>query len=424
MISEAEKKLLAQVDREELVALTRDLVRIDSVIRPETGGTEREAVRWIAEWIRRELRVTPLVEEVEKGRQNLIATLDSGAPGPCLMIEGHTDVVSEGVRSAWTHDPFAADVADGKIYGRGSCDMKAGLAVALVTALAFHRAGVPWKGRLRLGFLCDEEGMMIGVKHFITAGHADDVDACLVPEPEENNLCITMKGAIRAVVRVHGKMAHGAMPLSGVNPNTRLARIVLAFERFEAEEKARCGKDPLIGLPSITFTVLQSPPPGSPPQLNVMSGEAVGYVDIRTTLAQSHDAVRGRLQAILRDLAATDPDLRADIEFIEDRPVVGIGKDEPIVRLAAESFRDLTGREPVWNGVPGATDGTFLSAWKGIPCLVNGPGPRHVPHQVDEYVEIEQLFEAAKLSVLTASRFFASVPSRTRSSARDNARSH
>ena len=141
--------------------------------------------------------------------------------------------------------------------------------------------------------------MMIGIKHFIKSGHADDVTACLVPEPEENNLCITMKGAIRAIVRVHGKMAHGAMPLTGINPNTRLARIILAFEQLEAEEKRRCGADPLIGLPSVTFTVLQSPPAGSPAQLNVIPGEAIGYVDIRTTLAQSHDAVRERLQGTL-----------------------------------------------------------------------------------------------------------------------------
>ncbi len=321
------------------------------------------------------------------------------------MLEGHTDVVSEGNRQAWTHDPFGGEILDGRVYGRGSCDMKAGLAVALITAKALQKRPDLWSGKIRLGFVCDEEGMMIGIKHFIRSGHADDVTACLVPEPEENNLCITMKGAIRALVRVHGKMAHGAMPLSGINPNTRLARIILAFEQFETEEKERCGADPLIGLPSVTFTVLQSPPLGSPAQLNVMPGEAVGYVDIRTTLAQSHDAVRERLRAILRELAAEDADFRAEIEFIEDRPVVGISRDEPIARFSAEAFREVTGREPVWNGVPGATDGTFLSAWKGIPCLVNGPGPRHMPHQADEYVEIDQMEECARVYALTCALF-------------------
>jgi succinyl-diaminopimelate desuccinylase len=405
MRSDREKALLAAIDRDELVRLTQDLVRIDSVIRPETGGTEREVVRFIADWIRRELAVEPSVEEVVPGRENIVVTLDSGSPGPCLMIEGHSDVVSEGERSRWTHDPFGAEIADGRIYGRGSCDMKAGLAVALLTAAALQRAGVSWRGRLRLGIVCDEEGMMLGIKHFIRAGHADDVSACLVPEPEENQLCLSMKGAMRAIVRVRGRMAHGAMPLTGVNPNTRLARIILAFEAFEEVEKRRCGKDPFLGLPSITFTVLQAPPAGSPAQHNVMPGEAVGFVDIRTTLKQDHNTVRGQLQAILAGLAGSDPDFNADIEFIEDRPVVGITREEPIARVAAEAYREITGREPVYNGVPGATDGTFLSAWKKIPCLVNGPGPRHIPHQVDEYVDIAELFESALIYVLSADRF-------------------
>jgi succinyl-diaminopimelate desuccinylase len=407
MLSDAETRLLQAIDPDELVRLTANLVRIDSVIRPDTGGTERGVAAFLAAWIRRELGVEPLVEEVEPGRENVIATLDSGIPGPCLMLEGHTDVVTEGDPTAWSRDPFGGEVALGRIWGRGSCDMKAGLAVALIAAKAFRTGAAPWRGKIRLGFVCDEEGMMRGIKHFIRRGHADDVTAALVPEPEENQLCLSMKGAIRAVVRVTGRMAHGAMPLSGVNPATRMARIILAYEGFEREEKERCGADPYLGLPSVTFTVIQSPPAGQPAQHNVMPGEAVGYVDIRTTPAQIHDAVRSRLEEILRDLASRDPDFRASIEFIEDRPVVRIGAEEPIAAAAASAFRDVTGREPVYNGVPGATDGTFLSAWKGIPCLVNGPGPRAMPHQTDEYVEIAELVEAARVYVVTAHRFLA-----------------
>ena len=407
MLDARESAFVAAIDRDELVALTGDLVRIDSVIRPETGGTERQAVAFIADWIRREIGVEPLVQEVAPGRQNIILTVDSGQPGPCLMFEGHTDVVSEGDRSSWDHDPFGAEIVGDRLYGRGSCDMKAGDAINLLIARTFAKTSQPWCGKIRLGLVCDEEGMMIGIKDFIRKGHADEVDACLVPEPEENNLCICMKGAIRAVVKVHGKMAHGAMPLSGINPNTRMARVILAFEEFETAEKKRCGKDPFLGLPSVTFTVVQSPPPGSPAQLNVMPAEAVGYVDIRTTLAQNHDRVREQLRAILADLAAADPDFRTDIEFIEDRPVVGFEKDEPIAVLSAQSYTEITGREPIWNGVPGATDGTFLSAWKGIPCLVNGPGNRLIPHQKNEYVGLEELFECAKIYALTASRYLA-----------------
>ena len=407
MIDSREQSFVSAIDRDELIQLTQALVRIDSVIRPDTGGTEKDVVKFIVDWLRREVGVEPLVEEVVPGRENIILSVDSGKPGPCLMIEGHTDVVSEGDRSSWTYDPFGAEIVDGKLYGRGSCDMKAGVAMAMIMAKLFASIKESWVGKLKLGLVCDEENMMIGIKHYIKQGHADEVSACLVPEPEENNLCLSMKGAIRAIVKVHGKMAHGAMPLSGINPNTRLARIILAFEAFETEEKNRCGKDPYIGLPSITFTVVQAPPPGSPAQLNVMPSEAVGYVDIRTTLAQNHDTVRATLKKIIADLGAVDPDFSAEIEYIEDRPVVGITKEEPIAAISAQAYRDIVGREPIWNGVPGATDGTFLSAWKKIPCLVNGPGPRHIPHQKDEYVEVDELFESAKIYALTASRFLA-----------------
>ncbi|MBT6500995.1 MAG: M20 family metallopeptidase [Deltaproteobacteria bacterium] len=405
MIKETEERLLSFINRDELVRLTQDLIRIDSVIRPETGNTEAGVVRFIADWIRKELGVEPLIEEVLPARENIILTIDSGRAGPCLMFEGHTDVVSEGNRDLWRHDPFGGEIEDGKIYGRGSCDMKAGLAVNLLTVKAMLKSGVEYKGRMRLGLMCDEEDQMLGVQDYIKKGHADDVDACLVSEPEENQLCLSMKGALRAIVRVTGKMAHGAMPLAGINPSIRMARIILAFEVFEKVEMERCGKDEFLGWPSVTFTVVQSPPAGEPAQLNVMPAESIAYVDIRTIPGQAHEEVKRQLQEVLNRLAADDPDFHAEIEFIADKPVVSMEKDEPIVMIVAEAFRDITGREPVYNGVPGATDGTFLRDLKGIPSLVNGPGPRHVPHQTDEYVEIEELFESLQIYLLSTLRF-------------------
>lgn len=405
MLTQIEKRLLGFINRDELIDLTCELIRIDSVIRPETGNTESQVVRYIADWIRRELGVEPLVETVVPERENIIVTIDSGRPGPCLMFEGHTDVVSEGNPDLWQHDPFGGEIEDGKIYGRGACDMKAGLAVNLLTVKAMMRSEVEFTGKMRLGIVCDEEDLMLGIQDYIRRGHADDVDACLVSEPEENQLCISMKGALRAIVNVKGKMAHGAMPLTGINTSVRMARIILAFDNFEKEEIANFGKDPFLGWPSITFTVVQTPPPGEPVQLNVMPSESVAYLDIRTVPSQNHDQIKTKLQEILDQLAKQDPDFHAQIKFIADKPVVSMEKDEPIVMIAAQAFRDITGREPVYNGVPGATDGTFLRALKGIPCLVNGPGPRHLPHQTDEYVEIDELFESAQIYLLSTLRF-------------------
>jgi succinyl-diaminopimelate desuccinylase len=139
-----------------------------------------------------------------------------------------------------------------------------------------------------------------------------------------------------------------------------------------------------------------------------MPGSAVGYLDIRTVPKQDHDTLRSRLEEILTELAREDDDFHAEIEYIEDRPVVTMERDEPIVTAAAGAYTDITGKEPRYNGVPGATDGTFLRAWKGIPSLVNGPGPRHIPHQTDEYVELDELVEAARVYTLTTYRYLTS----------------
>ncbi len=405
MLSEKERNLLAFIDEKELVELTQSLIRIDSVIRPETGNTEAKVVEFIVNWIKTELKLEPEINEVLPGRENIILKMDSGKPGRTLMFEGHTDVVSEGVRSLWKHDPFGAEIEERKIYGRGSCDMKAGVAVNLLTVKAMLKSGVDFNGKMVLGILCDEEDLMLGVQDFIKRGHADDVDACLVSEPEENQLCISMKGALRIKLTVHGRMAHGAMPLTGINPNTRLAWIIMAFQEYEDSLKELYGKDEYLGWPSVTFTVIQSPPPPEPPQLNVMPGESVAYIDIRTIPGQDHKEIKESLDQILAELESKDPDFKVTMEYLADKPVVSMSMDEPIVFIAAEAYRDITGKKPVYNGVPGATDGTYLRDLKGIPCLVNGPGPRHMPHQTDEYVEIDKLIESAKLYLLTSYRF-------------------
>ncbi len=405
MLQEHEKQLLALADKDELIALTQSLVRIDSVIRPETNGTEKDVVAFIAQWIEKEIGIKPQVDEVQPGRQNVILTVDSGQPGPTLMYEGHTDVVSEGDPSEWTHGPFSGHVEGNRLYGRGSCDMKAGLAINLLTVRTVLKSGIPFKGKLRLAILCDEEGMMIGVKDFIKRGHADGVDGCLVSEPLANELCLNMKGAIRAVVKVTGKMAHGCTPLYGINPNTRMARIILAFEEYENQLKKTHGKDEYLGWPSLTFTVVQAPPAGEPAQLNVMPRDAEGWIDIRTIPGQDHDKIRADLQDIINRLAGEDPDFKARIEFIEDRPVIYMEPTEKIVTVSHKAYADLTGKEPTYNGVPGATDGTFLSSWAHVPCLVNGPGPREIPHHVNEYVDIEQMWECYRWYLLTTIRF-------------------
>jgi succinyl-diaminopimelate desuccinylase len=391
------------VDEKELVDLTRRLIQIPSVYRPnDPTGNEDKAARFIEGYLK-EMGLTVFYEEVIPGRPNVIAIYDSGRQGKTLLFEGHTDVVTEGDLEAWSFDPFGAKIENGRIYGRGSCDTKGNLAAAIAAVKAIKDSKAVFNGRIILCIPCDEEGMMIGIKDFIRRGWAKGVDAAIICEPEENQLCITQKGAMRAIVKTYGKMAHGAMPLTGINPNTRMAKIIVELEKLETREKERLGIHAMLGLPSITPTILQAPIKGEP-QINVVPDLCMTTLDIRTVPGQDHAVLRQQMEDILHRLALEDKDFKATLEVIEERPWTETNRDHAVVQAVAGAYRSVTGKEPVYNGVPGATDGTFLHM-AGVPILTTGAGNRHIPHHADEYVDIPELVEAAQIYAVAAMRF-------------------
>jgi len=404
VMEEKIRKVLAEIKEQEVVDFTCQLVRVPSVVRARIeDGNEEQVALLIAEKLKAMgLKVT--VDFVAPHRPNVIAVYSGRLPGKCLLFEGHTDVVTEGAAEDWEYPPFAAQVAEDRIYGRGSCDTKGNVAAMIMAVKAIIESGVEFSGKIVLCFPVDEEGMMQGIKHFIRQGWADGVDGAIICEPEENNLCITQKGAMRAVIKTEGKMSHGCMPLAGINPITRLARLIIALDEFEKQEKARLGMHPLLGYPSITPTILASPVQGEP-QINVVPKEAMVALDIRTVPGQEHTVIKEKIAAIFATLQGADPHFRATLDVIEERPWTQIAKDDPLVVAMAEAYEKLTGKTVIYNGVPGATDGTFLSAWKNIPVAATGAGNRLIPHQQDEYVEVAELVETTKWFASAALRF-------------------
>ena len=159
-------QVLRKIDADEVIELTRALVRIPSVYRPgDPEATEAGVAAFVESWFRRE-GFDVEVQDVAPGRPNVIGSLGEKRSGQrSLLLEGHTDVVTEGDPAEWSRPPFGAELVDGRIYGRGTADMKSGLAAAMVAAAAFRRAGVGLKGKLVVGALVDEEDGMIGVRH-------------------------------------------------------------------------------------------------------------------------------------------------------------------------------------------------------------------------------------------------------------------
>ncbi|HKV46098.1 MAG TPA: M20/M25/M40 family metallo-hydrolase, partial [bacterium] len=295
--------------------------------------------------------------------------------------------------------PFGGSIADGRLFGRGAADMKGGVAAAIAAVRAIRDAGVGVPGRIRIAVVADEEGMMLGIKSFIQNGWAEGACGAIVCEPEANDICLVQKGALRALARFGGKMAHGAMPKSGVNPIPAAAAFVAQVQTLEGRYVARHGSHPLLGEPSVTPTVLAA---GTEAQLNVIHAQALVGLDVRTIPGQANAEIRRDLAAAVEAAIAGLPGCTGDLEVIEERPWTETSRDTPVVAAVERACRRVQGRPPRYHGVPGATDGTFLHAWAHVPIVTIGPGDVTIPHQVDEFVRVADLVEACRIFAAAA----------------------
>jgi succinyl-diaminopimelate desuccinylase len=397
-------EMLARIDEAELVALARDLIRIPSVIKPgDPTMTEAAVAMYIAGWLeKQDFEVE--VQEVAPGRPNVLGRLGDSGAGPTLLLEGHTDVVTEGDPRAWAYPPFAAEVVDGRIYGRGAADMKGGLAAAMIAAATIKRSGVRLRGALMVGALVDEEGGMLGAHHLCATRAGRELSAAIICEPEDNELCLEQRGVVWARVIVRGRMAHGAMPEAGVNPIIGLAEVVRQARALERRLRRLCQRSRHVRPPTVTPTIVQAPVEGLP-QSNVIPATGAVTLDVRLTPGPDAAAIAGEIDRACRDAAAA---AQAEVTW---SPLSGyrlatrVDRGERLVQAMEDAVRQATGRRARFGGVPGSTDGTILRTQLGIPIVTCGPGNRLVPHQVNEYVEIGQLLDAARIYVASALNF-------------------
>ena len=401
-------QVLRKIDADEVIELTRSLVRIPSVYRPgDPEATEARVAAFVEAWLRREgFQVE--IQPVAPGRPNVIGSLGEKRPGQrSLLLEGHTDVVTEGDPAEWSHPPFGADLVDGRIYGRGTADMKSGLAAAMVAAAAFKRAGVALRGKLVVGALVDEEDGMIGVRHLCETAVGRELDAAIICEPEENELCLEQRGVVWARFRVRGKMAHGAMPEAGVNPITALGAILERVPALEKRLRKQCEKSRYLKPPTVTPTILQGPPRGvGAPQSNVIPATAELTLDVRITPGIASEGIQAELEGLCRAAEAAVPGAKLEWEAVNAfRLATKVEKSEALVQAMIHGVRKATGSAPRYGGVPGSTDGTILRMELGIPIVTCGPGNRLIPHQVDEYVEAREVIDAARIYAAAALKY-------------------
>lgn len=390
MSDELTQLVRGHVSEEEVVQICRDLVRAPSENPP---GNEEAVANAAESWLSSlELPcefVTPL-----PGRVSTLSAWGE-SDGPTLLFNGHYDVVPAPDAENWPHPPFAGIVDDGKLYGRGSTDMKAGIASCLAAVSALQRAGFTPKGKLLLHFVADEEALGThGTQYLVENGFCDGVTEALVGEPTGMHLVTSERGAVWLRIVTEGRSAHGSTPQLGVNAIRHMAQII------EAVSRMRFGKlHPVLGAPSVNVGTIKG---GS--KVNMVPDHCEIEIDRRTIPGETTDEIVDEFEALLADLRSSEPEFRARLEIIDGAEASETPDGTSMVGLLAEA-REAFGVAGSEMGYAGATDARFLINQAKIPSVVCGPGDVLQAHTTGENVEVSQLVQAARVYAYTFARF-------------------
>ena len=372
----------ASVDVEELLSFASALIGAPS---ENPGGTE-DAAAAVAADILASLGATPEIVRGDEGRPSVVARLGD-RDRPSLAWNGHLDTVPAGSTDTWTSPPFAGEIHDGKLIGRGACDMKGAIAAALASAAAIVRAGVPLGGSLWFHLAADEELAGIhGTKVLWERGMLDQ-DAAIVGEPTELQLGVAERGGAWITATAYGVAAHGSQPRRGVNAITSMARLLLRLEEALPDLT-----HPLIGGPTVNAALIEG---GSAP--NVVPDRCA--VDIDRRLLPGEDdpaAVLAPFRRLIDEIRAEHPEVRIDVTIREWTDAAEASPDERIVRLARGAVAEAGGGLAAAAGFSGITDARYYLNDAKIPTVILGPGSMTVAHTADEWVTVDELAIAAR----------------------------
>ena len=420
-----EKRVLGRVDElaDEMVEWLRGLVRIPTINPP--GENYKDCAHFVADKLKECGYEVSFIEATGRPectpanpRVNVIGHLNGPRFHPTLHFNGHIDVVPPG--AGWTLDPFAAEMRDGRIYGRGVTDQKAGIAASLFAVEAIRRAGFKLAGSIEQSATVDEEsGGFAGVAYLAEHGYVrpDLVDYVIITEPlDYDRICLGHRGVYWFEVLMHGRIAHGSMPFLGVSAIDRMAKLIERIERQLkpklAERRTRMPVEP-DGARSATINVnsiLGGQDPDSP-QTPCVADLCRAVFDRRFLIEESLDDVRLEIIELIEQLRTEDPELQYELK---DSLIVQPTMTEPdaqLVRTMRDVVRETIGREPPLIASPGTYDQKHFARIAGIDqCIAYGPGILKMAHQPDEYCEIEHLVAACKAMAVGAMRLLGIAP--------------
>ncbi|HPD91756.1 MAG: acetylornithine deacetylase/succinyl-diaminopimelate desuccinylase family protein [Rhodobacter sp.] len=399
--------------REDLIALTQDLIRIPTLNPP--GENYRE----ICDYLDRRLRGSGFQTQMIRAhgtpgdceaypRWNVVARREGTGPGDCVHFTSHIDVVEVG--AGWTVDPFGGLLRDGKIYGRGSCDMKGGLAASIIAAEAFMATFPDFAGAIEISGTADEEsGGYGGVAYLAEQGFFSPqrVQHVIIPEPlQKDRVCLGHRGGWWAEIETFGEIAHGSMPFLGDCAVRHMGAVLSTFEeKLFPAMAARRTDMPVVpeGARSSTMNInsIHGGQPEQAPGSTALPSHCVPdscriVVDRRYLVEESLDGVRDEIIGLLEGLKRDRP--RFDYAVRELNHVVPTmtDRDAPVARTVAEAIHAVMGKEAEFVASPGSYDQKHIDRIGKLKnCVAYGPGLLELAHKPDEYVGVDDMMDSA-----------------------------
>ena len=381
------RETFKRIKEDDLVKLTQSLVRIPSVNPP---GDEQI----LAELIHSELQsygFSSRLVEIAPKRANVVASYQGRRAGKTILLNCHMDVVPAGDVSSWKYDPFSATLEEGRIFGRGSVDMKGGLAASVVAARAFiETRGNDFSGKIILTGVIDEEDAGLGTKSLVEDGIRADM--AIIAEPTDGMIYRAHKGVLWFEITTRGVSLHSSQVKTGrtVNAIHKMTKVVNALENYLSELEKR--KDTLVGNPTISVGMIRG---GT--KTNVVADSCTITVDRRLLPNENPKQALNEIRKILSDLSKKDKKLQIETRVVLEREGAIVEPNEEIVKVTRDAAREVTGKAPRVTGCIATTDMAFLVNRGKIPTVVYGPGSLEQAHVANEFVEVKELVKAAKV---------------------------
>lgn len=410
-------KLMREIEarRADLVQLTQELIRIPTLNPP--GDFYRDICDFLDRRLVRQGFATELIraegaigDSDKHPRWNLIARKEGARAGECVHFNSHIDVVEVG--RGWTTDPFGGEVRDGKIYGRGACDMKGGLAASIIAAEAFIAVCPDFSGAIEISGTADEEsGGFGGVAYLAEKGYfsPERVQHVIIPEPlNKDRICLGHRGVWWAEIETHGEIAHGSMPFLGDCAVRHMGAVMhemetslfplLATKRTDMPVVPEGAKQSTLNINSIhggeneqaeDYTGLPSP---------CVPDSCRMVIDRRFLIEEDIDEVQEEIHGLLRRVQEGRDNFRYDVRELQRVLPTMTEKSAPIVQSVARAVAAVMGREPQYVVSPGTYDQKHIDRIGKLKnCIAYGPGILELAHKPDEWVGITDMLDSAKV---------------------------